>query len=341
MPRHHVPTSVLVLDDATIRQILTMEVVIRLVERAFVADARGQVTTFPVIGRAIPGKDASWAVKSGHLELVAGVSDSIDHEVLGLKAGAYWPRNADRGLSNHNAAMMLIDPDTGRLSALMAANAITTMRTAAGGAVAARHLARKDAKCVAVLGAGDQAHAQLEALLTVELVKEVRVWARRSDRAQAYADFWVNKELRARAYASIQECVECADIVVTTTPSRTPLVESSWIVSGTHINAIGSDAPGKQELQAELVARAVLIADKRVQSLRIGEMQEPIARGLVSDTHVRAELGEVCAGLKPGRKTEDEITIFDSSGVSFQDLVVAGHLQQIAADRRLGNTIML
>jgi ornithine cyclodeaminase/alanine dehydrogenase-like protein (mu-crystallin family) len=337
--RNHVPISMHVLDDDTIYKVLTYQCVISLVEMAFAADACGRVTVWPVVGGTIENRNMNWVVKAGYMQLPSVTKEQSTGEILGLKAGAYSPSNSGRGLPNHNAAMLLIDPETGRPMALLAANAITTMRTAAAGAIAAKYFAPTTTTAVAVLGAGEQGHAQLEALLEVKRVKQVRVWSRSLESARTYAACWTKKGLPTVACSTAQEAVRGAQIIITATPSCTPILESAWVERGTHINAVGSDAKGKQELQAELVARARLIADKRIQSITIGEMQAPIAQKLVDEAHIEAELGEVCARLKKGRQNDDEVTIFDSSGVSFQDLVVADYLLHAAAQRSLGKRI--
>ncbi len=329
--------NVLVLDDVAIAEMISMAKVIELVREAFAADANGEVSTMPVVGHTLPNHDgARYGIKSSHLRM-RGRSG----EVLGLKTGGYWPSNTNRKLPTHYAVILLTDPETGQPVALMAANVITSLRTAAGGAVAAQYLARADASRVAVIGAGEQAHVQLEALCEVRPVKEVHVWARRREAAQSYVDHCSAKGLTATATASAQEAVASADIILTTTPSRTPVVMSHWVKAGTHITAVGSDSPGKQELEVALLARAKVVVDKISQSTTIGEMQHALGLGGLGPTHIYAELGELCVGRKAGRTSEEEITVFDSSGVSFQDMVVAGHLLNLAKANQRGTIVTL
>ena len=330
----------LLLDDQTIRENLTIKDVIRLVEFAFAEDAHGHVKTLPVLKEHLPFDAGTWVIKAGHLELPAS-KDFTTQDVIGLKLGGYCPANVSRGLPNHNAAVMLTDPVTGRPCAILAANVITTLRTAAGGAVAAKQLAGERSDHVAVLGAGDQAYAQLDAWIAIHPVKQVKVWARSRESREEYAAFWGAKGIDAQACSTAEEAVRNAGLIITATAAREPILRLEWVRPGAHINAIGADSVGKQELHEELVAKVTLFADKRVQSIRIGEMQKPLARGLVTELHVRAELGEVCAGLDPGRTSVDEITIFDSTGVAFQDLIVAGHLQRLAMRQGFGQTISL
>jgi ornithine cyclodeaminase/alanine dehydrogenase-like protein (mu-crystallin family) len=330
----------LVLDDQTIREILTIEDVIQLVESAFAEDARGRIKTLPVLKEHLPAGAGTWVVKAGHLEFSTSEDPALQ-DVIGLKLGGYCPANAGRGLPNHNAAMMLTDPVTGRPYTVLAANVITTLRTAAGGAIAAKWLSGEGSDQVAVLGAGDQAYAQLDAWLAIHPVKHVKVWARHRERGDEYANFWRAKGIDTQACSTAEEAVRKAGLIITATAAREPILRLEWVQPGAHINAIGADSMGKQELHEDLVSKATLFADKRAQSICIGEMQKPLALRLVEKSHVRAELGEICAGMKPGRTSEDEITIFDSTGVAFQDLVVAGHLQRLAARHGFGQTIYL
>ena len=331
---------ILFLNDETIREALTIEDVIRLVEFAFAEDARGHIKTLPVLKEHLPSDAGTWVIKAGHLELSNGESPAT-RDVIGLKLGGYCPANMSKGLPNHNAAIMLTDPVTGRPCAVLAANVITTLRTAAGGAIAARWLSGERADQVAVLGAGDQAYAQFEAWLAIHPVRAVKVWARNPGRRDEFAAFWRAKGVDARACESAEEAVREVGLIITATAAREPILRLEWVEPGTHINAVGADSIGKQELDEHLVSTASVFADKREQSIRIGEMQKPLELQLVEPSHVRAELGEVCAGMKPGRTSQSEITIFDSTGVSFQDLVVAGHLQRLAAKHGFGQTILL
>jgi ornithine cyclodeaminase/alanine dehydrogenase-like protein (mu-crystallin family) len=337
----------LLLSDELIQRELKMEKVIDLVEEAFAADAHGRAITFPAIVEYVGKAHAHFGLKSGYLNLendspAARSTPAADggREVLGLKAGGYWLKNQERyGLPNHRATLLLISPDTGEALAVMPANTITRMRTAAAGAVAARHLARQDATTVAVLGAGEQAHAQLEALQLTRRISKVRVWGRRPMAVERYIAAWQGHDIDIRAAASPEEALAPADIVVTTTPSTSPLVLNPWIRSGTHINAIGSDGAGKRELDPALIRRAKFVADKASQSETIGELQQLVQDPSADRPLLYAELGQICAGLRAGRENREEITIFDSSGVIFQDLVVADFLARFARENQLGQVI--
>ena len=325
---------------------LSMAVVVELVERAFAADARGDAVTFPAIVDHVGSARAHFGIKSGYLRLPAPQAQGGDgggtstsrgmQEVLGLKAGGYWMLNQERyGLPSHRATMLLIDPESGGPLAVVSANTITRMRTAAAGAIAARHLARESSRTVTILGTGEQAHAQLEALRLVRPIGKVFVWGRTPAAMDRYISAWREPGMAVAAATDLPKCVAQSDIIVTTTPATSPLVMSAWVRPGTHVNAVGSDGAGKKELDPQLVRRSKFVADKVSQSLTIGELQGVPPRDDGRDL-MYAELGEICAGSKPGREEDVEITIFDSSGVSFQDLVVANYLVNQAKSKSGG-----
>lgn len=314
----------LLLSEEFIRSALTMETVIELVETAFAAAASGDAVVFPAIVDHVGSAHAHFGLKSGYLRIRR--APEADTEVLGLKAGGYWTGNQERnGLPNHRATLLLIDPMCGEPLALMPANTITRLRTAAAGAVAARHLARRDAANVSVLGTGEQAHAQLEALQVTHEIRKVFVWGKRTEAVESYAATWRQRGLQAIPAAVLSECLPQSDIIITTTPATQPLVMSPWVRPGTHVNAVGSDGAGKKEIDPELIRRAKFVPDLAIQSRTIGELQNVTPRADGRDL-IHAELGAICNGSKAGREAADEITIFDSSGVNFQDLVVADYL---------------
>ncbi len=321
------------LDDTQIRNRLDYPTVIALVEAAFAADALGQVQLMPVIGQTLIAYDARWGVKAGYLKLDF---QSVLLEVMGLKQGWFSSKNAALGLPNHAATMLIAEPATGALKAVLSANVITEMRTAAAGAIAAKYLSRADSSHVAILGVGEQGHAQLEALCCVRDITQVRVWSRRAEAIEEFVTKHQHLGFEILGVNSAKEAVQNADVIVCTTPSREPILESDWVKAGTHINAIGSDAPGKQELATDLIASNIFFTDKRQQSQTIGEMQQPLATGLVNAAHIRAELGELIVEQTLFDRKQDDITIFDSSGVSFQDLVVAGWLIHQLEQERTG-----
>jgi ornithine cyclodeaminase len=220
------------------------------------------------------------------------------------------------------------------------------VRTAAVSAVATSLLAREDARALAILGGGVQARSHANALLRVRKFSEVRVYAPTRDHAHAVIDAIErapgDETLSAEAAATARQAVHGADVIVTATSSRTPVLELEWIASGAHINAVGASVPSALELTPETVAASALFADSR-ESLRneAGDYLEALKLGLIDEAHVRAELGEVLAGLAPGRRDEDEITLFRSLGLAVEDLAAAQHAVRSAARLGLGTEVHL
>jgi ornithine cyclodeaminase/alanine dehydrogenase-like protein (mu-crystallin family) len=324
----------LILSEEFISSALSMKTTIELVEQAFSAAASNDAVVFPAIVDYVGSARAHVGIKSGYLRIPQ--ANGAYREVLGLKAGGYWLGNQERyGLPNHRATLLLLDPMCGEPLALMPANTITRMRTAAAGAVAARHLARRNSSTVAILGTGEQAHAQLEALRVTHDIRRVFVWGRRPKAVASYADTWRSAHgLEVIPTTALAESLQQSDIIVTTTPATEALVMSAWVRPGTHVNAVGSDGAGKKELDPELIRRAKFVADRASQSETIGELQN-VAPRADGKALIYAELGEICNGSKVGRANNDEITVFDSSGVNFQDLVVADYLVRQSIQRQL------
>ncbi|QIA23563.1 ornithine cyclodeaminase family protein [Mesorhizobium sp. AA22] len=290
--------------------LVTHELAFDAVRRALVAAASKQSLVFPaVLGRAQEATN-TFSIKSGSSD-----------ELTGVKIGSFWSGNPARGLPRHNSTVVLLDQDTGRLGAVIEAGKVNAYRTAAADAVAADLLARKDAKVLAIFGAGNQAGFEVAALARIRPVETVLVVAGPSPRRDAFVERIRAKDLAARA-VSAEDAVRQADIVVTATPSREPLFQAHWVRDGAHVVSMGSDAPGKQELPTELLSRASLFCDLPSQSVQIGDfqhMRDEIDAGMLALTAI----GDVIEGRAPGRRSDEEITVFDSSGISLQDLYMA------------------
>jgi ornithine cyclodeaminase len=273
-------------------------------------------------------------------------ADDKRQEAFCLKALCLIPTNPARGLDTHQGLVMLFDGATGVPLAVLDASAVTAVRTAAVSAVATSLLAREDARALAILGGGVQARSHANALLRVRKFSEVRVYAPTRDHAHAVIDAIErapgDETLSAEAAATARQAVHGADVIVTATSSRTPVLELEWIASGAHINAVGASVPSALELTPETVAASALFADSR-ESLRneAGDYLEALKLGLIDEAHVRAELGEVLAGLAPGRRDEDEITLFRSLGLAVEDLAAAQHAVRSAARLGLGTEVHL
>ncbi len=259
--------------------------------------------------------------------------------ILGAKLVSVVPANAARGLATHIAWISLFDPATGELAAVMDGRYITEVRTAAASAVSVRHLARHDARVLAILGSGVQARSHLEALSAVNPFAEIRAWSPTA----AHLHGFVEHAPRAVCAApSAEAAVQDADVVLLATSSSTPAIESRWVKDGAHVIAIGACRPSQQELDPALVARARLVVDSRAAALQeSGDIVRPIEEGRFTAAHVAAELGEIVCGRKPGRGGEREVTLFKSLGVAVEDLVAADLACRRALDAGLGMKIPL
>lgn len=320
----------LIISEELARQLVSVEDAIGAVEQTFAAMARGEARNYPVVREVVGHWDAVFGVKTG-----ADVSAPF----LGLKAGGYWPHNMARGLTNHQSATLLFDPETGRAAALVSANYLTGIRTGAASAIASKHLSRTDASSLGIIGTGAQSVYQLRATLAVRPISRVLAWDLSEASLAAFGEIVAELGLDYAPQAERQAVASGADILITVTPSRQALVEKSWVRPGTHINAMGADTKGKQELHPALVAAAVIFVDEAAQAFTIGECQHAYAAGLIGDSDVRASLGAVIAGMGEGRRNAEEITLFDGTGVSLQDLVVADLAVKRATEQGLGVTV--
>jgi ornithine cyclodeaminase len=247
------------------------------------------------------------------------VKAAAAREVAGLKVGSYWPGNLDIGLPRHNSLILLFDQEKGRIGAAIEAGTLNAYRTAAADAVTAEVLARRDAETLAIFGAGHQARYECTAVAKVRPIRRVLVVARNPAQAMVMIAELAAQGIAAEP-ASAEAACSAADIIVTATSAIAPLFKAEWVRPGTHVASMGSDATGKQELPPELLAGATLFCDLPSQSRVIGEFQHaPDGADLIA-------IGEVLAGRHPGRRSDQEITVFDSSGLSIQDLYIARHL---------------
>ncbi|QSZ68309.1 ornithine cyclodeaminase family protein [Methanofollis aquaemaris] len=238
--------------------------------------------------------------------------------VAGVKIVNVHPENPKIGLPTVMALTVILDPETGRPEAVLNATLLTDLRTGAAGAVAAKYLAPRRSVTLGIVGSGRQAVAQVNAIAEILEIEEMRVWSRTPANAARFGDLF---DRISCIPSSIERACD-ADLIVTTTPSRKPLVRSEWIGEGTHINAIGADAPGKEELDPALLTRARVFVDDMEQAVHSGEVNVPISTGLYTAGEIAGTLGEVVCGRKK-RETADEITVFDSTGLAIQDLAIA------------------
>ena len=297
---------------------------------AFVALARGDVTLPGVIGLELPEAGGEVHVKGAYLHGAPTYS---------FKVASGFYRNPERGLPVGAGLVLAFSAETGQLAAVLFDNGyLTELRTGAAGALAADLLARRR---VAMVGLGGQARYQLEALAGVRTPEVVAAWGRDPAKAEAYAtEMRERLGLAVEAAPSLREAVEGADVVVTTTPAREPLVRAEWLAPGAHVTAVGSDMPEKQELDAAVLARAdKVVADRLEACLQNGEIHRAVAAGAITAGDVHAELGEIAAGNRPGRESDDEITVADLTGVGVQDAALAAFVVTQAEARGAGRPL--
>ena len=311
----------LLLTQSDVQEVLSMEAAVAAVEEAFAAHGRGEAL--------MPAKvylDLA-AYRGDFRAMPAYASGSV-----GLKWVNSHPENPARhGLPTVQGMYILSDPATAEPLAVMDATWLTAARTGAAAGVAARHLARPGAGSAGFVGCGVQAHTALAALRVVLGDLEILAHDRDAATAEAFA-----AEVGG-SVASAAEACGCA-VVCTATPSRRPVVERAWIRAGSHINALGADGPGKQELDPRILRDARVVIDDLHQATGGGEINVPLARGEITEADLHATLGEIVAGIKPGREG-DEITVFDSTGLAIQDVAAARLVYDEARRRNLGRTI--
>ena len=302
----------LIVSEETCRDVVGMGDALVAVEGVFAAMARGDAYNCPVIREAIGHADALYGFKSGFDR--AGLT-------LGLKSGGYWPGNEKKGLTNHQSTVFLFDPDTGRPHAIVGGNYLTAVRTAAASAVSIGRLARKDAKVLGMVGAGFQSAFQMRAAATQRDFERVIGWNLHPEMLSRLAETAEEIGLPFEA-VDLDRLGAEADVIVTITSSFAPILKRSQVRPGTHLACMGTDTKGKQEVEAELVAAATVFTDEVAQSVLIGECQHAVSEGLISETDI-TPIGAVINGVHAGRSSDDEITLFDGTGVGLQDLAVA------------------
>ena len=301
-----------------VARLLTYEACIPLMREAMTALSAGRTRQL-LRGIIDLGEDRAFGVMPG-----AMLDDGCG---FGAKLVSIFPGNVARGGLSHQGVVVLFDGETGAPTAFLEGGEITAIRTAAASAAATDALARPEARRLAILGTGEQAWRHIEAIRHVRPLEEVAVWGRSADRAEVLADRARDAGVPAAAAADVKTAVAQADIVCTVTAASEPVLLSAWVADGTHINAVGSSRAGPTEIEEALVARARFFADHREGVLAQGaEFLRAKAAGLVDDSHVLGEIGEVMAGTLPGRISPGDVTIYKSLGSVVQDLAAARYL---------------
>lgn len=301
--------------EAQSSSVVTHQMAFEAIRQAFIDASSESSTIFPALIAHGSNPVNRFSVKSGATESLAG-----------LKMGFIWPGNAAKGLKTHNSVTVLFNQEVGGVHAVIESGIVNAYRTAAADAVATSLLSRLDSKVLAVFGAGNQAGYDCLALARIRPIERVLVVNRSPERAKQFVQRLALEGLKADIVDAQQAC-EQADIIVTATPAQQPLFKSEWVRPGTHISCMGTDGKGKQELDPQLVLRAELFCDLKSQSVAIGEFQH-VAADLLTGAVKLTQLSDVLTGAASGRSSETAITIFDSSGISLQDLHIAHRILQ-------------
>ncbi len=308
---------VLILTETDLRKVVQLDRdAVDCVEQAFVALATKAVEMPPIMRLDIPASRGEVDVKTAYVP-------GLDSFAIKVSPGFF--NNPSLGLPSTNGLMLLLSAHTGLVEAVLLDNGyLTDVRTAAAGAVAAKHLARPDARIAAILGAGMQARLQLRALALVRPIEAARIWARDAAKAeQAARELTAELGFSVSAEADAEAACRDADIIVTTTPADRPILDAAWLRPGQHVTAMGSDAEHKNEIDPRAFARARYVADSLRQTRLLGELHHAIAAGEGRETDDLAELGAVIAGTALGRLTREDITLADLTGTGVQDTAIA------------------
>ena len=338
--------QVRILSAQDIQQVFTIADALDAVEGAYRQKALGQAQAWPMVYEQFEPGVADMDIRSGRL--------AADH-LWGLKLTAWFSGNPAQGLPEIYGTTLICDDQTGAPRALLNASAITGLRTGAAGALGIKWLARGDARRVLVAGAGHQALYQVAATLAAcPGIEHVDVWDPRSDQApearvaamrtqvaELLAAAGLERGYELAAVADGAAAAREADAIVTITPATTPIIQDGWVTPGTHLSCVGADMPGKQEVASAIHAAARLYVDDRAQSVSSGELELPCAEGAVSADAIVAELGEVIAGTAQGRTSDDDITVFDTSGIAAQDLASSLVALRRAEEAGLGTVVEL
>ncbi len=325
-----------ILNQEEVRSMMQMDDVISAVETAYMFKCDQRAELFPLVCHAFEEGKAEFDIKSGSVD-GAGV--------FGMKLVSFFLENSEKGLPRLTGTILIFDRETGMLKGILDGGAITNARTGAAGGIGCKVLARPESETLLLVGTGAQGPTLLEASLSVmKQIKKILVYNAHSfDRASAFADRMKQQPGIAcdvAAVSDLENACRQSDIILTATPCRDGLIQTDWIRPGTHLSCIGSDMEGKQELEETLLVKARVFCDDLAQVVAVGECEKAVKQGLLSPEAI-TEIGDVLLGKAPGRQSEDEITIFDSTGIGLQDLMTASVLIEQAEVKGLGTKMQL
>jgi ornithine cyclodeaminase/alanine dehydrogenase-like protein (mu-crystallin family) len=325
--------KLLVLNQSEIEYLLPMHECITVMTDALLALANGQVHLPLRMVVRPPAAAGVMALMPAH---IAGESAALGVKVINVFNG-----NPAKGKDSHQGAVLLFDAETGEPLAMMNASAITAIRTAAVSGVATRLLAREDAGDLAIIGSGVQARSHLAAMACVRSIKRVRVVSRNFEHARRFAaERQPQSAFSIEPVESIEAAVRRADLIVTATSSPQPIIQRDWIAPGAHLNVVGASQPHAREIDTATMAAASLFVDRRESTLNeSGDYLQAAREGAIGPEHIRAEIGEVLIGAKPGRTRPDEITLFKSLGLAVEDVAAAAYVYHQAQKNNAGTWV--
>lgn len=338
-------------------KVLDMKAVIEAVEQVYTLKSNGDAVLFPMVFHEFEQGVADMDIKSGHLK---------GADIFGLKLVSWFGENSKQNLPLLVGTVMIFDDKTGKPLAILSAEHITGMRTGAAGAIGAKYLARKDSENLLMVGAGHQSKYQIAAtLIAMDNIKKVRIYdpmnyegaerLKKSIKAILNEEFLSKYEegtedykviskkfdIEFEAVSDLKEAVSLSDIIITATPSRKPMIMKEWVKKGTHFSCIGSDMEGKQEIDEAIFGIAKVYVDDTAQAINVGETEIPIKKGVITKENIIAEIGLVISGAVEGRRCEEDITIYDSTGIALQDLLTAKLALDMAEKKGLGTEVEL
>lgn len=314
-----------ILTDKDIVKLVDMRQAIDIARKVFAAHGLSAVQMPPKIYLHLNKYDGDFRAMPAYVEGM---------EACGVKWVNVHPNNRTRGLPTVMALIALSDPRNGYPLAVMDGTYITNLRTGAAGGIAAKYLAKNGSSRIGFVGCGVQASFQLMALRNLFNISSVAACDIEPTRAKQFVRQAASLGIAAEVCDSVEACVRNKDIIVTTTPSRKPIIRAAWISPGTHINAIGADAKGKEELDPLLLKKARIVVDDIAQAVHSGEINVPLSKKLFRIGDIRATLGQVVVGARKGRVSSKDITIFDSTGLAIQDMALASYVYKRAISRR-------
>ncbi len=338
-------------------KILDMETVIGKVEQAYTLKHEKTAALWPMIFHEFEPGVADMDIKSGHLS-GAGI--------FGMKLVSWFGPNAEKNLPQLVGTVMVFDGNTGAPRAILSAEHVTCMRTGAAGAIGAKFLARQDSKTLLMVGTGNQAAFQIAAtLMVMPSIERVLLWnplevadaeafkstinerleneflSHYTETPDKYESFKKKFDVDFEVVTDIEAATKKSDIIITATPARKAMILKEWVQPGTHFSCVGADMEGKQEIDAALFADARVFTDDITQSTNVGEAETAVKSGIISAADILCEIGAVIAGTSEGRLTDEDITIYDSTGIALQDLITADYALKQAKEKGIGSKFTL